>query len=178
MFDQFFNQYNNKFVEKEDPTNKNQCLDLIFAYVDALSIPRETVRHLYAYEAYTKPTDATVRYFELVPNTPLGIPQKGDIVVWDKKYNGTAGHIGIANGKGNINNFECFEQNDPVGTSSHIKVYTYSFILGWLRVKTSSDEINKLKKQVQDLQKVQQSLQKDIEKFKQKIQKATQALNE
>ena len=165
MFDNFFSQYNNKFVEKEDPNNKNQCMDLVFAYLDLLKIPRATVRHLYASEAYTMPVDETLKYFELIPNTPNGVPLKGDIVVWDKKYNGTAGHIGIAKG-GNINTFECFEQNDPIGTPSHIQSYNYNFVLGWLRIRTLSDEIEKLKKQVQDLTNEKQAIQRDLDKYK------------
>src|SRR5438552_2233359 len=108
MFNDFFNELNNTFVEREDPTNPDQCFDLVFAWVDTLQIPRETIRHLLAYQIYTVLNTSTLQYFDKIENTPEAIPQEGDIIVWSKDYNKGAGHCGISNGIGDINTFECF----------------------------------------------------------------------
>lgn len=139
----FITQNNNKLVEVEDPNNKYQCFDLAFAWVDALGIPRDSIRHLYAYEIYTKPTDSTVKHFEIIPNTSNGVPIAGDIVVFDKKKNGTAGHVAIATDGSDINKCAVFEQNDSSGSNTSLKSvldkHDYTYILGWLRPRISGD---------------------------------------
>lgn len=139
-FNQFFKDFNGKFVEAEDPNNKFQCMDLAFRWCDYLSIPRETIRHLYAYEVYTLPNDLTIKYFELVPNTPNAVPQTGDLVIFEKKVNGTAGHISISAGSGNINYFDSFDQNWSADKRiSTIIGHDYKYVLGWLRSRASDD---------------------------------------
>ena len=41
----------------------------------------------------------------------------------------------MAFGKHDVNNFDCFEQNDPLGSTPHIKRYNYAYVIGWLRPK-------------------------------------------
>lgn len=162
-FDEFKQQNNGKYIEKEDSANLNQCFDLAFAWVDYLGIPRDTIRHQLACQIYTNPLDITLQYFEIIPNTPNGVPQKGDLVVWAGVFNGGAGHVGIATGSGNSNIFEVFEQNDPLKSPSHLKTYAYASVLGWLRprllqpnyktvlqaVKQKVDELTQLLQQAQ-----------------------------
>lgn len=135
-YGQFFSDYGNTYVEKEDITAKDQCFDLAFAWVDALGLDRATIRHALAYQIYESPIDLTIQFFDLIPNTPSAVPQCGDIVVWNKNYNGGAGHVGIATGAGNTEEFYCFAQNDPTGTNAHVKSYNYAYVDGWLRPKT------------------------------------------
>lgn len=137
-FNQFLGQYNNTFVEKEDDKNRNQCFDLAFAWMDALGIDRAAIRHELAYQIYENPVDLTVKYFDLIPNTPSAVTQVGDIVVWNSKYNGGAGHVGMAGINANTDTTEIFSQNDPLGTNSHLKIYNYAYIDGFLRLKTSA----------------------------------------
>jgi len=132
-FQQFFNQNNGNFVEVNDPTNKNQCIDLAYAFCDFLGIPRDTIRHLYAKEIYTKATDLTKKYFNLIANSPEGIPEVGDLVVFSEKIGGIAGHISISNGTGDVNNFESFDQNFGVPKYSRIVKHDYKAVIGWLR---------------------------------------------
>lgn len=131
-FNQFFNIWNGKFCEVSDPSNLNQCMDLCYAWCDFLNIPRDTIRHLFAYEVFTQPLDITLKYFEHVPNTPAGIPPVGSLVVFSKDIGGTAGHIAISSGRGDTNNFESFDQN--FGTDKHCRLVShgYSAVLGWL----------------------------------------------
>lgn len=134
-FDKFLADNNNTFVERVDSTNRNQCFDLAIYWCEYLGLPKNIFSGLLnAYQIYTNPTAITKENFTLIPNTPTGIPQKGDIVVWSNKY-GPAGHVGIATGTGDTKTFDCFEQNDPTGSNSHIKKYTYTAVLGWLRFK-------------------------------------------
>lgn len=157
-FTDFFNEYNGKSVEKEDASNLDQCFDLAFAWCDALQIPRDAIRHLNAFQIYTDATDITRQYFDLIENTPEAVPQVGDIVVFSTVV-GPAGHVSIANGIGDTNSFQSFDQNwdtarDNHGTDpvtgllipySHLVTHTYNGVLGWLRSKaplpTPNDQI-------------------------------------
>jgi len=132
-FQKFFAENNGKYVEVNDPSNLYQCMDLAYKWCDYLQITRDTIRHLYAYEVYSKPCDATVKYFELIPNTPAGIPQVGDLVVFSKEIGGIAGHISIATGEGDTNSFKSFDQNFGVDKHCRIVDHNYSVVLGWLR---------------------------------------------
>ena len=134
LFTQFFNTWNGKPCEVNDPTNKNQCMDLAYAWIDMLKIPRETIGHLYAYQVYTQPKDSTRQYFDLIPNTPTGVPQLGDLVVFGTKV-GIAGHICISTGKGNTNQFESFDQNWNGKQYGTLVQHNYNGVLGWLYPK-------------------------------------------
>lgn len=138
-FEQFFSQFNNFSVEVVDPINRNQCFDLIIAWTDWLNIPR-VFPHLYAYQIYTIWSGDKLKYFDRIENTPEVVPQKGDIIVWSKAYNGTAGHTGISAGEGDVNTFKAFAQNDPIGTPSVLKTYKYTNVLGWLRYKGNQSD--------------------------------------
>lgn len=143
MFDDFLSEFNNSSVEAVDPLNRNQCFDLVVAWCDWIGIPR-VFPFLYAYQIWTSFPDANYQYFNKVVNTPEAVPNKGDIVVWDKTYNGTAGHTAIATGEGDMTYFNAFSQNDPVGSLSVVRRYDYKGVLGWLRplklqVTTSMD---------------------------------------
>ncbi len=131
--DDFFNQWNGKFCEVEDESNKNQCFDLAFQYCDFLGVPRTAIRHLNASQIYTGPNDETIQYFEFVPNTPQGVPCKGDMIVWG----GTVGHVAVSVGEGDTNSFTSFDQNWPIGSPCHFQSHDYTNVLGWLRPKNS-----------------------------------------
>ena len=138
-FDEFFKTFNNQGVEVVDANAYNQCVDLAVAWVDWLGISRQTTAKYYAYQIYTDTPQYVLSYMDRIANTPDAVPQKGDIVVWNKTYNGGPGHVGIATGNGDLNTLEAFEQNDPTGTVSHLKTYNYNHVLGWLRLKTTGN---------------------------------------
>lgn len=139
-FNQFFAQYNGQAVEKEDASNKDQCFDLAFAWVDFINVPRETIRHFLAYQIWTLASDITKQYFDLIPNTPDGVPQVGDLVIFGTQV-GVAGHVSIANGTGTTKAFESFDQNWSGQQFATTVRHTYGSsqgVLGWLRPKTSA----------------------------------------
>ena len=150
LLDSFIKKNNGKFVEESDPTNKNQCMDLIYPWCDILGAPRECIRRLYAYQVYSLPTDLSIQYFEYIPNTPKGLPIAGDIAIFGKGV-GPAGHICIATGKSDYSKFESFDQNWPTYSPCKKITHTYAGILGWLRIRDNSkvkeleDKLNKIK---------------------------------
>jgi hypothetical protein len=128
----FIDNIGGNFVEISYREAIYQCMDLAYAWVFALDIPKSTIQHLYAYEVYTKPRSITKEYFDLLKNTPDFIPQAGDLAVWK---GGTAGHIGICTGEGDVNFFKVFEQNNPLGSNAQVHNRSYVNIIGFLRPK-------------------------------------------
>lgn len=132
-----------QFIEITDKTNIYQCFDLAELWVLCLGIPLSTIKHLYAYQIYTNPNPNTTQYFDLIPNTPTFIPEDGDIAVFDKSAGNIAGHVGVALGGGTVNSFMLFNQNNPLGTNSHLASYNYNIpkMLGVLRPKITTTEL-------------------------------------
>ncbi len=126
-FQEFLNQYNGQPSVGNTTENKGQCVGLVAVWVDILGLP-----HIWG-NACDLFANADEKFFEKILNTPDAIPQAGDIVIWSSKFNGTVGHTGLATGTGNTNTFECFEQNDPLGSGCHLKTYNYNGVIGWLR---------------------------------------------
>jgi hypothetical protein len=85
-------QYLGRPVEVEDPSNANQCMDWAFLACDIMGIPRATIRHLFAYQAFTQPNAATYQHFNIIPNTPEYVPPANALAVWGTAV-GRAGHI-------------------------------------------------------------------------------------
>lgn len=142
MFDDLVKQSLGKAIEREDPANYAQCMDWAFAYCDALDIPRDTIRHLHAYEVWILATDETRKYFDLIPNSPIGTPQKGDLVIFGTAV-GVSGHICVASGSNNgTTTFQSTDQN--WNGHSYIEYIWHDYgpqigdrrgVLGWLRPK-------------------------------------------
>lgn len=109
-FNQFFNDWNGKSLEVEDPSALDQCMDLLDGWVDKLGIPRETIRHSVAYQVWTMPNDLTRQYFDLVQNTATYIPPVGAVAVFGTTV-GNSGHVSVVAPGTNIFNLTTFDQN-------------------------------------------------------------------
>lgn len=139
-FKLFFDKYNNKFVERWDVSNLNQCADLMVAWLQELGLSGLIpLGFVYAYELWTKTPTKLLPYFERILNTTDAIPQVGDIVIWSNNY-GSAGHVAISNGEAKVENkstdwFRAFSQNDPLKSPSVLKTYSFNYVYGWLRFK-------------------------------------------
>jgi hypothetical protein len=145
--DDFINLFNGHFCDW-DGAYGNQCADLVQFYSKAIGGPVFTGN---AVAFYSQPGS----FFTQVPNTPTGVPIKGDIVVWNGSYNGGPGHVGISTGKGDTNTFEVLEQNDPTGSNCHLRTYNYNYITGWLHPKTlPTNPVDNSAKYVQALQTI------------------------
>ena len=115
----------------------DQCMDLMHQYVyEVLGITdRSVLTAPYAYQVFTNFDNIKGHeLFEKIPNTPTGIPQKGDIIFWDKGINGYAGHVAILH-DGDIWGLRSFDQNFPTGSRPHKQYHNYNYCLGWLRKK-------------------------------------------
>ncbi len=130
-------------VEVGDPTNFAQCMDLAFAWCDYVGVPHSAISHFYAYQIWTQPLDSTVQYFDFIPNTKMGIPQTGDIIIFGTGV-GIAGHVCIKDATpGTTSTFTSYDQNwdtphfnDGSGNPICRTVqHTYPLVLGWLRLK-------------------------------------------
>jgi chaperonin cofactor prefoldin len=126
-----------------------QCVDLYRQYVqEVLEVPQSP--------GVTGAKDIWTSYlpehFDRILNTPEGIPQAGDIMIWGSDY-GQYGHVAVVI-SATINTITCFSQNDPLGTLSIIKKYlSYNGVLGWLHPKEK--EVNNeqiLKDKISDLE--------------------------
>ncbi len=124
---EFVSKYTNQFVEVAGSGNAlNQCVDLANAYIRdvlGLSIIEWT-------NACDFPSKAGDKY-DYIENTPDGVPQRGDIIVWKP----SPGHIAIFL-DGDVNQFNSFDQNYPTGSKCHVQNHpTYYNVTGWLRAK-------------------------------------------
>jgi hypothetical protein len=148
-FTEFKNQYNGQSNVGNTAANRGQCVGLVSLWMDNFKIAHVwgDAKDLYA--------NASDKDFAKIPNDPTAIPQQGDIIVWSSAFNGGVGHTGIASGKADVNTFECFEQNDPIGSSPHLKTYNYAYVTGWLRPivaqTTATDAISVPKATFEDL---------------------------
>ena len=128
---EFFDLWGGKGVDF-DGSYGFQCMDLYLEYQkDVVGCPimgapcaKDVWNHY--------PTD----YFDKIPNTPAGFPQKGDIVIWGM---GNYGHIAICV-SADVNQITSLDQNWPWGLDynphpSSVIHHNYGNVLGWLRPK-------------------------------------------
>lgn len=136
-----YQEFKNKWLGKGidyDGHYKNQCMDVYRQYVkEVLQCPQspsvagaKDVWNTYLPE-----------YFERIENTPTGVPQEGDIVIWGMN---PYGHIAICD-HASTSTLTCFEQNwtelDGSGVTEIRLHGNYNNILGWLHFKeTMTDE--------------------------------------
>jgi hypothetical protein len=132
--DQFIEKYKGKGVDY-DHFYFTQCVDLVRQYIKEVlnqPQPRGVVGAKDFWTNYESDPNLN-QYFNKIPNTPEGIPSKGDIIVWGSTY-GKFGHIAIINWA-NVNQFQALSQNDPSGSLTVLKNYNYTHILGWFNPK-------------------------------------------
>jgi len=107
-----------------------QCTDLYRMYCkEVLGVPQSPL----VKGAKNIWTTYLKEHFKQIPNTPEGVPEKGDIVIWGM---GTYGHVGICD-HASVSTVTCFEQNWLGGGTrpSEIRRHGYKDVLGWLRYK-------------------------------------------
>jgi hypothetical protein len=151
LFDEFFAEWNGKSAEAEDPSALDQCMDLAFLWCDKMGVPRDTIRHGYAYQIWAAPNPSTPEYFDLIPNTPDNISRKGDIIVLGITNGVPVGHVCIDTGKSDATNLISFDENwdtlhyyhiDDDGNQvpySRTVIHTnYWDVVGFLRLKTQA----------------------------------------
>lgn len=134
---EFFNKYNGRFVDY-DGAYGAQCVDLMRQYCkDVRGVngytaipPRGSAKNIYYNFVNNK-------YFTKIPNTPSGIPKRGDILffktsTWFPFLFGFDGHVGIVD-SADLYNIFLFNQNYPTGSVCKFTKFKYKDCLGWLR---------------------------------------------
>lgn len=139
--EQFITKWTGKGIDF-DGAYGFQCMDLIHQYcVEVLGIPNKSVlAQPSAYLVYSNFANVVGHdLFERISNTPSGVPQKGDIMIWGQGL-GNNGHIAIFL-DGDTKGFNSFDQNYPTGTLPHKQFHNYSYVLGWLHFKQPSSPV-------------------------------------
>lgn len=144
-FDQFISKYNGKGIDY-DGAYGFQCVDLYRQYVKEVLVVPQSPPVPGAKDVWNT---YLPQYFERITNTPEGVPQKGDIMIWGSNY-GPYGHVGVYR-DGNVWGFNSFDQNDPVGTKCHIQYHNYRGVLGWLRLRSQSLTPQQKEQKVRDI---------------------------
>jgi hypothetical protein len=159
-FDEFIKKWTGKPVDF-DGIYPNQCMDLMHQYIyEVLEITDKSVCAApSAYQVYTQ--FKWPNHFTKIANTPEGVPEKGDIVLFGQTI-GQWGHVCIAI-EGNVDKFRSFDSNWPTGSLPKIIEHSYVGVLGWLRPKLEEDfkakyeslvaEYGKLENKVEELKK-------------------------
>ena len=133
---EFFNKYNGKKLDW-DKAYGAQCVDL-FRYfcseVLEISQPKAVKGAKDFWGNHNSDTALNINFTKIL-NTPVFIPQFGDIAVFN---NGTYGHISICTGKGTTSKFESFDQNFPENSACHFQEHDYKTFYGVLRPKNQS----------------------------------------
>lgn len=139
--DDFINKYINQTVGYPTGQYVGECLSSTKVFMKetfGFNPPSSGVNSAYGY--WTNFPAPLGDYFEKIANTPTGVPQKGDTVIWKGALAGSNGfgHIALATGKGDTNSFEAFGQNWG-GKHGHHVTYKYTNVYGWLRPKNIDD---------------------------------------
>ncbi len=79
------------------------------------------------------PSKASTDDYDYILNSPMGIPEAGDLMIW----NGTWGHIAIYV-EGDVNSFVSFDENYPTNSPCVLVRHSYQGVIGWLHPKKES----------------------------------------
>lgn len=136
-YKQLYANIPNMPVEVSDASNVYQCMDLAYLWIFILCYPKATIQHRYAFEVFTKASDLTRKYFDVIKNTPTGIPDVGSLLVFDRGTGiGSAGHISIVSKKTNsLMVVESLDQNWRKKPGATLVTHNYNKVLGWLTPK-------------------------------------------
>jgi len=152
--DDFIKKYLGKKIDY-DLSYGGQCVDLFRQYVkEVLGFPQSNPVGGAADIWHT----ASEKYYNFIKNTPNGVPEKGDIVIWNRNAGKGFGHVAIFL-EGNVGKFTSLDQNWPTLNKVTKTSHYYKNVIGWLHPKEvpMSDD--------PDIQKKLESCMKDREKF-------------
>lgn len=143
-FEEFVNKYNGKATDYDGGYGV-QCVDLVKLYMDkVLNIKIGAIGNAEAYWNRYNELPILKNNFEAIKNTPKFVPQKGDIMIWNKNRGGGCGHVAICNGVGTTSYFCSYDQNWNGTKAMQLVQHAYSNVYGVIRPKNQSN-INGLK---------------------------------
>ena len=128
---EFFNKWNGRY-NNYDNWGGFQCKDVFSQYNnDIVKAPYIVGNPIVLWNNYNNLPNLK-KFYTKIPNTPLGLPKLGDVVIFNL---GWTGHIAICSPSVNLFYFTSFEQNYPTGSPCHFQSHNYLKVLGWLRPK-------------------------------------------
>jgi surface antigen len=152
---EFISNYNGQTNVGDTEANKGQCVGLIEVWLDAISAGS----HIWG-NANDLMGNANSDYFDVIANTPTGVPAAGDVICWSAGFGGSAvGHTAIVE-SADVNTFTVFEQNDRIGGGNGAcRTHTFSnydHVQGWIhpRVLNKKEQDMISADQVKDLYRV------------------------
>lgn len=107
-----------------------QCVDLANYYIDKVW----GLKAIIGTNAKDFPERLT-NGMEFVPNTLEYLPEAGEIVVWNSKVGGGAGHIAVITKKGKQTTFESIDQNWSKKQEITLENHNYTNVRGFIRKK-------------------------------------------
>ena len=129
--DAFIKKYLGRAVDY-DGTAGAQCVDLIKMYLKyVLGIIPKAIGNAHAYFDNFTLHSFLNKNFVRIKNSPKFVPMKGDVCTWSKKMN-KYGHVAIATGAGDTNNFITYDMNWGAKELRMIE-HNYNYFLGVLR---------------------------------------------
>lgn len=176
-----FKEFREKWAGKPvdfDGIYPNQCMDLMHFYVyEVLGLTDKYILAApSAYLAYANFKWDT--YFEKIENTPDGVPKEGDIIFWQT---GQYGHVAIFI-SGNVDFFDSFDANWPVGSLPHVQRHDYNGVIGWLRPKKVGNEylekIAELETKIEELRTQRETYRNEIKELEENLKKCKDAKDE
>lgn len=140
-FTEFINTYNGKKIDY-DGVSGYQCVDLAKLYMNkVLEIKPYAIGNAEAYWNKFELVTFLNKNFIKIKNTPTFIPQKGDIVLWDKRH-GKYGHIAVADGIGTTSYFYSYDQNWGIDKRIHRVKHNYKGGFAGVLRPIAQDKIN------------------------------------
>lgn len=134
-FQEFIDEYEGKKVDW-DGRYDAQCVDLARQYInDVWKTPqfRPVVGAKNIWEAVDED------YYIKIPNTPTGVPENGDILVWDATPGNVWGHVAMFIDGGSMR-MRVFEQDGFTQDGAKKAYRNYTNIKGWFRPKEDMSE--------------------------------------
>lgn len=155
--DEFIKKYIGKTVGYPDGQYVGECLSSVKLFIKecfGISPPASGSGSAYGYWSNFPSPLGTI--FEKIANDPGVVPVPGDIVIWNTNAGGGYGHISICTiASADSAKFTSWDQNWG-GKEFHEVSHYYTNVVGWLHPKgvntSDNQELDKLRKQVTDLQ--------------------------
>ena len=129
-FQEFIDKYLGKKIDF-DGYYGGQCVDLYRQYVkDVLDYPQSPGVGGAAEIWHSADPDL----YDFIENSPSGIPEKGDIIIFDRDVGGGFGHVCIFI-EGDVSSFTSLDQNWPTLDKVTKTKHNYNNVIGWLHPK-------------------------------------------
>ena len=130
-YDEFIEEVNNTSFDY-DKVSGIQCVDLIKKYLKEcfnIKVPLNSGNAV----TYWEDDKKFLKDFIKIENTPDFIPEKGDIMVWNKNRGKGAGHVSICTGEGDKKEFYSYDLNWNGKKKVQKVKHDYKNVLGVLR---------------------------------------------